>query len=119
MAKPAIFWDPTGVELDSVGSKSYLRATDGDTPYVSMSIRMLSIDTPETHYPGSFRPSRSGVKVGTYESNSWIDCHCVHMTTRVEYSPQHYYKVPPCDRIFMWADGAGGAASKMNLSPTG
>ncbi len=58
MSKVEIFWDPKGFELDSVGSKRYLRATDGDTPYVSVSIRMLSIDTPEVHYPGGSRPSR-------------------------------------------------------------
>ncbi|MEJ2717153.1 MAG: nuclease, partial [Deltaproteobacteria bacterium] len=58
MSKIAIFWDPEGVELDSLGSKKYLRATDGDTPYVSVSIRMLSIDTPEVHYPGNAKPSR-------------------------------------------------------------
>lgn len=58
MAAVKIFWDPQGLEVDSLGSKRYLRATDGDTPYVSMSIRMLSIDTPETHYPGNTPPSR-------------------------------------------------------------
>ena len=34
-----IFWDPKGFELDSLGSKKFLRATDGDTPYVSISVR--------------------------------------------------------------------------------
>ena len=58
MSKVGIFWDPKEFELDSLGSKRYLRATDGDTPYVSMSIRMLSIDTPEVHYPGNTKPSR-------------------------------------------------------------
>jgi endonuclease YncB( thermonuclease family) len=58
MAKIGIFWDPKGFELDSLGTNQYLRATDGDTPYVSMSIRMLSIDTPEVHYPGNTKPSK-------------------------------------------------------------
>lgn len=53
-----IFWDPQGFEFDSLGNKEYLRTTDGDTPYISVSIRMLSIDAPETHYPGRSRPSR-------------------------------------------------------------
>lgn len=53
-----IFWDPQGFDLDSLGSKEYLRTTDGDTPYVSISIRMLSIDAPEVHYPGRTRPSQ-------------------------------------------------------------
>lgn len=58
MSDIKIFWDPSGLELDSLGKKSYLRATDGDTPYVSIPIRMLSIDTPEVHYPGNQKPSR-------------------------------------------------------------
>lgn len=58
MSDVAIFWDPNGFELDSLGSKSFERITDGDTPYISMSIRMLSIDTPEVHYPGNSNPER-------------------------------------------------------------
>jgi len=58
MAQVRIFWDPSGFELDSLGTKEYLRVTDGDTTYVSMSIRMLSIDTPEVHYPGNRKPSK-------------------------------------------------------------
>jgi len=57
MTQVKIFWDPSGFELDSVGRKEYRRITDGDTPYVTMSIRMLSIDTPEVHYPGNQKPS--------------------------------------------------------------
>jgi endonuclease YncB( thermonuclease family) len=33
------------------------RITDGDTPFIEMPIRMLSIDTPEVHYPGTQKPS--------------------------------------------------------------
>ena len=58
MSEIKIFWDPSGLELDSLGTTKYLRVTDGDTPYVSISIRMLSIDTPEVHYPGNQKPSR-------------------------------------------------------------
>jgi endonuclease YncB( thermonuclease family) len=58
MSQVKIFWDPQGVELNALGDNEYLRATDGDTPFVSMSIRMLSIDTPEVHYPGTQKPSR-------------------------------------------------------------
>jgi len=57
MAEVQIFWDPQGFLLDSLGGKKFLGNTDGDTPSVSMSIRMLSIDAPETHYPGRTRPS--------------------------------------------------------------
>ncbi len=65
-----IFWDPKGFELDSLGRKKYLRATDGDTPYVSISIRMLSIDTPEVHYPGNQKPSRHNEKLA--QLAEWI-----------------------------------------------
>lgn len=58
MSQVKIFWDPTGFELDVLGTKKYLRATDGDTPYVSISIRMLSIDTAEVHFPGKQKPSK-------------------------------------------------------------
>ena len=58
MSDVKIFWDPHGIELDSLGKKKYLRSTDGDTSYISVSIRMLSIDTPEVHYPGNSRPSK-------------------------------------------------------------
>ncbi len=63
MSDVAIFWDPSGFELDSLGAKSFERITDGDTPYVSMSIRMLSIDTPEVHYPGNTNPERHDDKL--------------------------------------------------------
>lgn len=58
MSAVKIFWDPQGFELNSLADKDYLRATDGDTPFISVSIRMLSIDTPEVHYPGTTKPSR-------------------------------------------------------------
>ncbi len=63
MSKVAIFWDPKGIELDTIGKNKYLRATDGDTPYVSIPIRMLSIDTPEVHYPGNQKPSKQDDKL--------------------------------------------------------
>lgn len=63
MARVKVFWDPAGLELDALGAKTFLRATDGDTPYVSMSIRMLSIDTPEVHYPGNQNPARHDQKL--------------------------------------------------------
>ena len=56
--KVAIFWDPEGFELDSLGSKEILAMTDGDTPTISLNIRMLSVDTPEVHYPGNTNPVR-------------------------------------------------------------
>lgn len=52
MSPVSIFWDPRGFELDSLGKKKLRGVTDGDTPIVSVSIRMLSIDTPEKKYYG-------------------------------------------------------------------
>lgn len=37
-----IFWDPSGIELDSLGSKQYLRSANGDTPFIFMSIRLMN-----------------------------------------------------------------------------
>lgn len=71
MSNVKIFWDPKGFELDSLGAKSYLRATDGDTPYVSVSIRMLSIDTPEVHYPGNAKPSRQDENL--FQLAEWME----------------------------------------------
>lgn len=70
MSNVKIFWDPRGLELDALGKKTYLRATDGDTPYVSISIRMLSIDTPEVHYPGNQKPSKHDEKLA--QLADWI-----------------------------------------------
>jgi len=63
MTKANIFWDPAGLELDSLGTKKFRRITDGDTPYVEMSIRMLSIDTPEVHYPGNQNPANHDARL--------------------------------------------------------
>lgn len=63
MSQVKIFWDPKGFELDALGVKEYLKATDGNTPYVSTAIRTLSIDTPEVHYPGNQKPSRHDAKL--------------------------------------------------------
>lgn len=49
MSDVQIFWDPTGLELDSLGTKRLAGVSDGDTPSITVSIRMLSIDTPETY----------------------------------------------------------------------
>lgn len=57
MTKVKLFWDPAGLTLDAFGTSRIERITDGDTPYVTVAIRMLSIDTPEVHYPGNQDPS--------------------------------------------------------------
>ena len=67
-----IFWDPQGFELDALGAKS--RAgdpSDGDTPYIRLPIRMLSIDTPETNFPGYANPEKNNEKLR--EVASWME----------------------------------------------
>ncbi len=49
MSELKIFWQPSGHELDHIGTKRLLDFTDGDTPNIRVPIRMLSIDTPETY----------------------------------------------------------------------
>jgi len=71
MANVKIFWDPMGFELESRGKHELLRSTDGDTPYISLPIRMLSIDTPEVHYPGNEKPSNWDARL--VELANWID----------------------------------------------
>jgi len=63
MARLKIFWQPNGTTLDGIGAKRYLRHSDGDTPVISTSIRMLSVDTPELHYPGMTAPSKHDEKL--------------------------------------------------------
>lgn len=62
MPQLKIFWDPQGIELNAIGDNRLLEVSDGDTPTISMAIRMLSIDTPEVHYPGTTKPSRHNAK---------------------------------------------------------
>lgn len=63
MDKVKLFWDPEGQTLNSLGSNSLLRTTDGDTAFVSTAVRMLSIDTPEVHYPGTTNPAKLDAKL--------------------------------------------------------
>ncbi|RNC68082.1 MAG: nuclease [Desulfuromonadales bacterium] len=63
MAKLKIFWQPAGITLDGIGAKRYQRHSDGDTPIVATSIRMLSVDTPELHYPGTSSPAKHDAKL--------------------------------------------------------
>ncbi len=71
MPKVNLFWNPTGFELDSLGTKQLTKISDGDTPQVSFSIRMLSIDTPEVHYPGVQSPAKQDEKFA--QLAQWIE----------------------------------------------
>lgn len=52
---------PTVITDRTLDAYKLTRVTDGDTPFVEMPIRMLSIDTPEVHYPGTTRPSEHDI----------------------------------------------------------
>lgn len=69
MTKINILWDPKGVQLDTVGPRSYMELADGDTPYVKFSIRMLSIDTPEKRY----KKKSSNFDNAFDDLSSWIN----------------------------------------------
>ncbi len=70
MTPVKIFWDPEGLAVDSLGTKKFLETSDGDTPYVKMSIRMLTIDTAEVHYPENKKPSKQDTPF--FELAQWI-----------------------------------------------
>ena len=70
MSDVKIFWDSEGREVDTIGKKKLLKISDGDTPHVSMSVRMLSIDTPEVHYPSNRKPS--GQDANLPQLANWI-----------------------------------------------
>ena len=70
MAPLKIFWQPNGTTFNSIGSKRYVRHSDGDTPTISTAIRMLSIDTAELHYPENSRPSKHDAKLA--ELAGWL-----------------------------------------------
>ena len=42
-----VLWSPAGATIPSPGDLALVDVHDGDTPSVRMSVRMLSIDTPE------------------------------------------------------------------------
>ena len=42
-----VLWSPAGATVPSLGDLALVDVHDGDTPSVRMSVRMLSIDTPE------------------------------------------------------------------------
>jgi endonuclease YncB( thermonuclease family) len=49
------FWTPNGITLDTIRQKRLVDISDGDTPNIRMSVRMLSIDTPEKKPTGRIR----------------------------------------------------------------
>jgi endonuclease YncB( thermonuclease family) len=48
---------PSAASDRTLDAYKLTRITDGDTPFIEMPIRMLSMDTPEVHYPGTMKPS--------------------------------------------------------------
>lgn len=44
-------------QREHAGTARWVSATDGDTPQILMAIRLVGIDAPEIHYPGTQKPS--------------------------------------------------------------
>lgn len=135
-----LFWNPDGFELDTLGRKTYNGPpADGDTPYVRMAIRMLSIDTPETSYPTVGKPSNSDDKLK--ELGKWIKAGKVPIDPKLraflvqklvsgkagtlqekqgeeakKELPQEYYKVQPYNRIFVWPKDVRKAVGELSLT---
>lgn len=70
MSDIRIKWDPSGITVDTLSNIKFLHASDGDTPHISMSVRMLSIDAPEVHYPGTTKPSKHDERLS--ELADWL-----------------------------------------------
>lgn len=64
-----VFWDPEGLQLDTLRSSKLIELSDGDTPVVTTSIRMLSIDTPEKKYNNQ-KPSKYDARL--QQLANWI-----------------------------------------------
>jgi len=92
MTEPTqILWTPAGKNLPSLGAKSLVDVSDGDTPNIRMPIRMLSIDTPEV----TARSLRGASKVDDQfrqldQGWSRAGFHCIcrlHFTQTGKYQP--------------------------------
>ena len=67
----SILWTPAGFNLPSLGARALVDVSDGDTPNIRMSVRMLSIDTPEV----TARSERGAEKVDAKlaELADWLE----------------------------------------------
>ncbi|MER5401314.1 hypothetical protein [Streptomyces sp. NPDC002599] len=53
----------------------FLSITDGDTPDIAMPVRMVSIDTPETHYGGAPTTAQATLeRTKTRLQDGTLDC---------------------------------------------
>lgn len=78
--------------------RKFLRVSDGDTPVVEQSIRMVSGDTPEkAQYAG--KPETAQPKLDRCRD-------------RLE---NGFYNVPPCYRMWVWQEELEEAKENLNL----
>ena len=47
----------------------------------------------------------------------WVTRYCADMTSGLLHRPQHYYKVAPQDRLFIWPEDVRQAVADLNLVP--
>ena len=50
-------------QREQAGQARWVSNTDGDTPTIQLTIRLLGIDAPEVHYPGTQKPSTFDTKL--------------------------------------------------------
>ncbi len=50
-------------QREQAGKARWVSNTDGDTPTIQLTIRLLGIDAPEVHYPGTQKPSAFNSKL--------------------------------------------------------
>lgn len=66
-----VLWRPAGQSLPSLGARSLVDVSDGDTPNIRMPVRMLSVDTPEV----TARSARGAARVDAefVQLAQWIE----------------------------------------------
>jgi endonuclease YncB( thermonuclease family) len=58
-----------------------------------------------------------GVDVSSRRRFGWVSRYCADMTTLELHRPQHYYKVAPENRLFLWSEDVRRAVADLNLVP--
>ncbi len=91
------------------GVARWLDVVDGDTPEIQLAIRLLGIDAPETHYPGTTKPTAYDKKL-----ERLLDTHRAHFRSR----GLRDYLAPkladrPATRQLLWGERAKVALKRL------
>ncbi len=83
MATIKVLWHPCGFQLNGLASTRYVAPPiDGDSAHIRVSIRLLSIDTPETNDPDFGKPAASNKRL--LELADWIEQGVAPIATGLE-----------------------------------